>query len=46
LNPSFQREQWRQAIGWVENKANTNSLALFEFSSPFGPWGLLSKQQD
>ena len=38
LNPSFQREQWRQAIGWVENKANTNSLALFEFSSPFGPW--------
>ena len=38
LNPNFQRERWRQAINWVENNANKNSLALFEFSSPFGPW--------
>ena len=38
LNSNFQREQWRQAVDWTEENASANSLALFEFSSPFGPW--------
>ena len=38
FNPRFQREQWRQAVSWVENKAQNNSLVLFEFGEPFGSW--------
>jgi len=38
FNPRFQREQWRQAINWVENNSLSDSVVLFEFSQPFGPW--------
>ena len=37
-NPRFQREQWRQAVAWVEAKASSQSLVIFEFASDFGPW--------
>lgn len=43
LIPRFQREQWRQAIAWVEENALEKSLVLFEFTEPFGPWAFYQK---
>lgn len=43
LNPRFQREQWRQAVSWVESQVKKDSLVLFEFGSPFGSWDFYQK---
>ncbi len=45
FDSQFQREQWRQAVSWVEDKASGDkSLVLFEFSSPFGPWSYYQRR--
>ena len=33
-----QREQWRQAVAFVEANAEENEIALFEFPEPFAPY--------
>jgi len=37
-NPRFQREQWRQAVSYVEQEANAESLIIFVFPDTFAPW--------
>lgn len=41
--PYQQREQWRQAVDFVENKAEKNDVVIFEFSKPFAPYKWYSK---
>jgi len=41
--PSQQREQWRQAVTFVEEKAKPNEVALFNFTEPFAPYQWYSK---
>ncbi len=38
LNPKFQRENWKEAVTYVENNGDEKSLSLFEFSDPFAPY--------
>lgn len=42
-NPQFQREQWREAIAFVENTSSQQSLAIFVFPNAFAPWQWYSK---
>lgn len=37
-NPYVQREQWRQAVDYIEKEGNKNSLAIFAFPEPFAPY--------
>ena len=37
-NPQFQREQWRQAVAWVEENRTAESKAVFVFPAAFAPW--------
>ena len=37
-NPYVQREQWRQAVKYVEDTALQNSISLFAFPEPFAPY--------
>lgn len=37
-DPYVQREEWRQAVRFVENESNQNSIALFVFPDPFAPY--------
>jgi len=37
-NPRFQREQWREAIMYVESQATVESLAIFIFPDTFARW--------
>jgi len=41
--PRQQREQWRQAVTFVEEKAKSNEAALFNFTEPFAPYQWYSK---
>lgn len=43
LEPSQQREQWRQATSFIENIAGKGDVVLFEFSDPFAPYLWYSK---
>ncbi len=36
--PRFQREQWREAVAFVEKAGDGSQLALFIFSEPFAPY--------
>lgn len=36
-NPRFQREQWRQAVSFIEKDAQSSDIALFVFPEPFAP---------
>jgi hypothetical protein len=38
FNPRWQREQWREAVQWVEAQADSKSLAIFAFPAPLAPW--------
>jgi len=38
LNPYVQREQWRQAVRYVESQSRGKSLVIFDFSDAFAPW--------
>jgi hypothetical protein len=38
LEPSLQREQWRQAVRWAEVKAGASGLVVFSFPQPLAPW--------
>ena len=42
-NPRLQREQWRQAVGYVESKSGLNDAVLFAFPDPFAPWQWYSR---
>ena len=37
-NTRFQREQWRQAVKFVEADRTSESLAVFAFPDAFAPW--------
>ena len=37
-DPSQQRERWRQAVAFVEERAKEDELVLFEYPEPFTPW--------
>lgn len=37
-NPRFQREQWRQATAFVEERADVKTGVIFGFSEPFAPY--------
>lgn len=37
-DPYTQREEWRQAVSYVERNATKNSVALFVFPTPFAPF--------
>ena len=41
-NPNQQREHWRQAVQFIELKANTGDIAIFEFPEPFAPFNWYS----
>lgn len=36
--PRFQREQWKAAVAFVENKGDGSQLVLFSFPEPFAPY--------
>ncbi len=38
LDPSQQRENWRQAVGFLEQNAGKEEIAVFEFFEPFAPY--------
>lgn len=38
LNPYVQREQWRQAVSFVEKDASGDDIVLFVFPEPFAPY--------
>lgn len=44
INPNVQREQWRQAVAFVESY-HKPALAAFSFSEPFAPWLWYSHEQ-
>jgi len=33
-----QREQWREAVNYIESQSPENAIALFEFPEPFAPY--------
>lgn len=37
-NPSLQREQWRQAVGWIGENKTDETVILFASSDPFAPY--------
>jgi len=37
-NPYIQREQWRQAVSYIEENGEKNNLAVFIFPEPFAPY--------
>ena len=42
-NPYIQREQWRQAVSYVEKTSKKNSISLFAFPEAFAPYLWYSK---
>ncbi len=42
-DPSQQREQWRQAVSFIENRAKTSEIAIFENPEPFAPYRWYAK---
>jgi len=38
IDKNQQREQWRQAVSYIESKADDSSIAIFEFPDPFAPY--------
>ena len=43
-NVRFQREQWRQAVKFVESQGNSKSIAVFIFPEAFAPWKYYSRK--
>jgi mannosyltransferase len=37
-DPSQQRENWRQAVGFIEENASPGDVVVFEFFEPFAPY--------
>ena len=44
LHPEFQREEWRQAVAYVEADARGSSVAIFSFPDAFAPWLWYSRE--
>jgi hypothetical protein len=42
-NPRFQREQWRQAVQFVEETRVSGSTVVFVFPDAFAPWQWYSR---
>lgn len=38
FNQRNQREQWKQAVSYIETNGSNDSLAIFEFPEPFAPF--------
>lgn len=38
FNPRFQRENWREAVSFVETKGDGRQIAVFVFPQPFAPF--------
>lgn len=43
FDPSQQRENWREAVRYVETKRDYEKLAIFSFPEPFAPYRWYSK---
>src|SRR3989338_4485619 len=41
--PRFQRENWREAVAFIENDKGGNKLAVFAFPEPFAPFAWYSQ---
>lgn len=37
-DPNQQREQWRQAVSFIESRSKTSDIAVFENPEPFAPY--------
>lgn len=42
--PDQQREQWRQAVQFIEKRVKIEEIALFEFPQPFAPYNWYSTE--
>ena len=42
--PDQQREQWRQAVQFIEKRVKIEEIALFEFPQPFAPYDWYSTE--
>ena len=42
--PRFQRENWREAVAFIENDKGGNKLAVFAFPEPFAPFQWYSRK--
>ena len=42
-NRNFWRENWREAVTFVENRARKDEIALFEFGEPLAPFKWYSR---
>lgn len=38
LDPAQHRENWKQAVSYIENNAEESDLVVFEFHEPFAPY--------
>ncbi len=45
-NPHQQREQWREAVKYVESKIAPNEITLFSYPEPFAPYRWYSKHAE
>ena len=45
LDPAQSRENWRQAVSYIENQAGPNDLVVFEFLEPVAPYRWYSNNQ-
>ncbi len=45
FNTRFQRENWREAVRFVENESSGAALAVFAFPEPFAPWQWYNQRQ-
>ena len=45
-DPYTQREQWRQAVSFVENSSTEKAAALFVFPDPFAPYLWYSTEKE
>lgn len=45
LDPSQQRENWKQVVDFIEKAAGENDLIVFEFHEPFAPYRFYSSNK-
>lgn len=43
VDPTQQRERWREAVSFVEDKAKENEIVVFSFTEPFAPYQWYTK---
>lgn len=45
LNPQLQREQWKQAVEWINENKHEKTIILFANSDPFSPYTWYDKNR-